>query len=120
AAIAEVKRRSPSAGDLRPDADPGELAAGFAAAGAAAVSILVDSRFGGSVDDLRAARSSASVPLLAKGFFCEETELEELKRAGADGVLLLLRDLDDRRAAALLFRSSQLGLDAPLEAARAA
>jgi len=116
AAIAEVKRRSPSAGDLRPDADPAELAAGFAAAGAAVVSILVDSRFGGSVDDLRAARSSASVPLLAKGFFCEGAELEELKRAGADGVLLLLRDLDDRRAAALLSRSTELGLDALVEA----
>jgi indole-3-glycerol phosphate synthase len=116
AAIAEVKRRSPSAGDLRPDADPAELAAGFAAAGAAAVSILVDSRFGGSLDDLRAARSSASVPLLAKGFFREEAELEQLKRAGADAVLLLLRDLDDRRAAALLSRSTELGLDALVEA----
>jgi indole-3-glycerol phosphate synthase len=116
AAIAEVKRRSPSAGDLRPDADPAELAAGFAAAGAAAVSILVDSRFGGSLDDLRAARSSASVPLLAKGFFREEAELEQLKRAGADAALLLLRDLDDRRAAALLSRSTELGVDALVEA----
>ena len=64
-AIAEVKRRSPSAGDLRPDADPAELAAGFAEAGSAAVSILVDERFGGSVGDLRAARPASSAPLLA-------------------------------------------------------
>jgi indole-3-glycerol phosphate synthase len=116
AAIAEVKRRSPSAGDLRPDADPAELAAGFAAAGAAAVSILVDERFGGSVDDLRAARRATSAPLLAKGFFREEAELEELRQAGADAVLLLLRDLDDRRAAALHFRATELGLDALVEA----
>ena len=115
-AIAEVKRRSPSAGDLRPDADPAELAAGFAAAGAAAVSILVDERFGGSVDDLRAARQATSAPLLAKGFFREEAELEELREAGADAVLLLLRELDDRRAAAMHSRATELGLDALVEA----
>src|SRR5207248_11694518 len=78
-AIAEVKRRSPSAGDLRPDADPAELAAAFELAGAAAVSILVDERFAGTVDDLRAARSAATLPLLAKGFFSEEAQLDELK-----------------------------------------
>jgi indole-3-glycerol phosphate synthase/phosphoribosylanthranilate isomerase/anthranilate synthase/indole-3-glycerol phosphate synthase/phosphoribosylanthranilate isomerase len=115
-AIAEVKRRSPSAGDLRPGADPAQLAQGFAAAGAAAVSILVDERFAGSVEDLRAARSSASVPLLAKGFFRAEAELEELKQAGADAVLLLLRDLDDRRTGAMLARATELGLDALVEA----
>src|SRR5205085_8439816 len=69
AAIAEVKRRSPSAGDLRPDADPAALAAGFERAGAAAVSILVDDRFAGSVADLEAARAATKLPLLAKGFF---------------------------------------------------
>jgi indole-3-glycerol phosphate synthase / phosphoribosylanthranilate isomerase len=115
-AIAEVKRRSPSAGDLRPGADPAELAAAFAGAGAAAVSILVDDRFAGSVEDLRAARAAAVVPLLAKGFFREEAELDELKEAGADAVLLLLRDLDDRRASALVAHSSALGLDALVEA----
>jgi len=115
-AIAEVKRRSPSAGDLRPGADPAELAAAFAGAGAAAVSILVDDRFAGSVDDLRAARASAAVPLLAKGFFRKEAKLDELKEAGADAVLLLLRDLDDRRAAALVAHASALGLDALVEA----
>jgi indole-3-glycerol phosphate synthase/phosphoribosylanthranilate isomerase/anthranilate synthase/indole-3-glycerol phosphate synthase/phosphoribosylanthranilate isomerase len=114
-AIAEVKRRSPSAGDLRPGADPAQLTEGFSAAGAAAVSILVDERFGGSVDDLRAARVS-SVPLLAKGFFRAEAELDELKQAGADAVLLLLRDLDDRRAGAMLARATELELDALVEA----
>jgi len=115
-AIAEVKRRSPSAGDLRPGADPAELAKGFASAGAAAVSILVDDRFAGSTADLAAARSASDVPLLAKGFFGTESELDELKEAGADAVLLLLRDLDDRRAAALLRHASALGLDALVEA----
>ena len=115
-AIAEVKRRSPSAGDLRPGADPAELAKGFASAGAAAVSILVDDRFAGSTADLVAARSASDVPLLAKGFFGTETELDELKEAGADAVLLLLRDLDDQRAAALLRHASALGLDALVEA----
>jgi indole-3-glycerol phosphate synthase/phosphoribosylanthranilate isomerase len=116
AAIAEVKRRSPSVGDLRPGADPAELAAAFAGAGAAAVSILVDDRFAGSTADLAAARSASDVPLLAKGFFRTEAELDELKEAGADAVLLLLRDLDDRRAAALLAHTSTLGLDTLVEA----
>ena len=114
-AIAEVKRRSPSAGDLRPHADPAEIAAGYARAGAAAVSILVDERFAGTVDDLRAARGATDAPLLAKGFFSREEELSELRRAGADAVLLLLRDLDDRRAGALLAQATRLGLDALVE-----
>jgi indole-3-glycerol phosphate synthase/phosphoribosylanthranilate isomerase len=115
-AIAEVKRRSPSAGDLRPDADPARLAAQFANAGAAAVSILVDERFGGSLDDLRAARSATVVPLLAKGFFTQELQLLQLKVAGADAVLLLLRDLDDVTARGLLSYARELGLDPLVEA----
>ena len=116
AAIAEVKRRSPSAGDLRPDADPAALAVGFERAGAAAVSILVDERFGGSVDDLRAARGAAALPLLAKGFFREPDELAELRDAGADAVLLLLRDLDDGDARRLMQAAEELGLDTLVEA----
>jgi indole-3-glycerol phosphate synthase/phosphoribosylanthranilate isomerase len=116
AAIAEVKRRSPSAGDLRPEADPAALAAGFERAGAAAVSILVDQRFGGSVDDLRVARQAAALPLLAKGFFREATELARLREAGADAVLLLLRDLDDGQAEELTCAAEELGLDALVEA----
>jgi indole-3-glycerol phosphate synthase len=120
AALAEVKRRSPSAGELRPGADPAELAAAFGQAGAAAVSILVDHRFDGSVEDLRAARASTAVPLLAKGFFRDQRELENLKEAGADAVLLLLRDLDDAQAAVLMARAAELGLDALVEAHDAA
>jgi indole-3-glycerol phosphate synthase / phosphoribosylanthranilate isomerase len=115
-AIAEVKRRSPSAGDLRPDADPAGLAAAFEGAGAAAVSILVDERFAGSVDDLRAARAAARLPLLGKGFFTRESELDELQAAGADAALLILRDLDDRRAAALMAHAEGIGLDTLVEA----
>jgi indole-3-glycerol phosphate synthase / phosphoribosylanthranilate isomerase len=116
AAIAEVKRRSPSAGDLRPDADPGELAAGFQRAGAAAVSILVDERFAGSLDDLRVARRATGLPIVGKGFFAQEEELDELKAAGAEAALLILRDLDDRRAAALMEHARRIGLDTLVEA----
>jgi indole-3-glycerol phosphate synthase / phosphoribosylanthranilate isomerase len=116
AAIAEVKRRSPSAGDLRPDADPARLAAQFSNAGAAAISILVDDRFGGSLDDLKAARAATMAPLLAKGFFTEELELLKAKVAGADAVLVLLRDVDDQRAAALMSYARELGLETLVEA----
>jgi indole-3-glycerol phosphate synthase len=116
AAIAEIKRRSPSAGDLRPDADPAELARGFDRAGAAAVSVLVDERFGGSPADLRAARAATELPLLAKGFFKEPNELAELRRAGADAVLLLLRDLDDEQAARMMAAARALNLDSLVEA----
>lgn len=120
AAIAEIKRRSPSAGELRPDADPALLAATFEREGAAAVSVLVDEHFGGSVDDLRAARTAAALPLLAKGFFSTEDDLIELQAAGADAVLLLLRDLDDETARRLQARARDLGMDALVEAHDAA
>jgi indole-3-glycerol phosphate synthase/phosphoribosylanthranilate isomerase len=116
AAIAEVKRSSPSAGDLRPDADPARLARDFERSGAAAVSVLVDERFGGSLDDLRAAREVVSLPLLGKGFFREESQLEELLEAGADAALLLLRDLEDSHAAALMAHARAIGLDTLVEA----
>jgi indole-3-glycerol phosphate synthase/phosphoribosylanthranilate isomerase len=115
-AVAEVKRRSPSAGDLRPDADPARLAVQFANAGAAAVSILVDDRFGGALTDLQAARAGTSLPLLAKGFFTEELQLLQAKVAGADAALLLLRDLDDARARSLMSYARELGLDTLVEA----
>jgi indole-3-glycerol phosphate synthase / phosphoribosylanthranilate isomerase len=115
-AIAEVKRRSPSAGDLRPDAEPAALARSFEEAGASAVSILVDERFAGSWDDLRAARSAASLPLLAKGFFSTPEHFVDAREAGADAALLLLRDLDDLEAAKLMAAADELGLDVLVEA----
>ncbi len=115
-AIAEVKRRSPSAGDLRPDADPAAIADAFGRNGAAAISVLVDARFGGTVDDLRAARAATETPLLAKGFFTEPEHFREVSEAGADAALLLLRDVDDRRARLLMDEARALGLDLLVEA----
>ena len=115
-AVAEIKRRSPSAGDLRPGADPAALAAAYERAGASAVSVLVDERFAGSWDDLRAARAAATVPLLAKGFFTSPDDLGTAREAGADAALLILRDLDDETYAALMRRAEELGLDVLVEA----
>ena len=115
-AVAEIKRRSPSLGDLRPDADAARLAAAYERAGAAAVSVLVDDRFGGTWDDLRAARAAAGLPLLAKGFFSTVEHLRTARAAGADAVLLLLRDLDDDTAARLLRSAGDLGLETLVEA----
>jgi len=115
-AVAEIKRRSPSAGDLRPGADPAALAAAYERAGASAVSVLVDERFAGSWDDLRAARAASTVPLLAKGFFTSPDDLGTAREAGADAALLILRDLDDETCAALMRRAEELGLDVLVEA----
>jgi indole-3-glycerol phosphate synthase/phosphoribosylanthranilate isomerase len=101
---------------LRPGADPARLAAQFEDAGAAAVSVLVDERFGGSLADLRAARAATASPLLAKGFFREDHQLLQLKEAGADAALVILRDVDDARAAALITYAERLGLDLLVEA----
>jgi indole-3-glycerol phosphate synthase/phosphoribosylanthranilate isomerase len=115
-AIAEFKRRSPSAGDLRPDGDVVTVASAYEANGARAVSVLVDERFGGSLDDLRAARAVVALPLLAKGFFSAPEQLRELTEAGADAALLILRDLDDPSVADLLRAARALGLDTLVEA----
>jgi indole-3-glycerol phosphate synthase / phosphoribosylanthranilate isomerase len=116
AAIAEFKRRSPSAGDIRPDANVADVARAYAEAGAHAMSVLVDERFAGSWDDLRAARAATPLPLLAKGFFSTAAELETARDAGADAVLLLLRDLADAEVAALMVAARSLGLDTLVEA----
>jgi indole-3-glycerol phosphate synthase / phosphoribosylanthranilate isomerase len=115
-AIAEIKRRSPSLGDIRPDADPAQIAAGYERAGSAAISVLVDERFGGDWSDLRAARSSVATPLLAKGFFSTEEHLRTAKEEGADAVLLLLRDLDDGETGRLMALAEELELDTLVEA----
>jgi indole-3-glycerol phosphate synthase/phosphoribosylanthranilate isomerase len=116
AAVAEFKRRSPSAGDLRPRANPAALAREYTEAGAAAISVLVDERFAGSIDDLRWAHAATELPLLAKGFFSRADELAELRDAGADAVLLLLRDLNDNQAQMLMRTAAKVGLDALVEA----
>jgi indole-3-glycerol phosphate synthase / phosphoribosylanthranilate isomerase len=115
-AVAEFKRRSPSAGDIRRDADPAAFARAYTEAGARAMSVLVDERFGGSWGDLQAARAVTALPLLGKGFFSSEEDLRAARDAGADAVLLILRDLDDSRTAELMRAATRLGLDTLVEA----
>ena len=115
-AIAEFKRRSPSAGDIRPGADVTEIARAYEQAGARAMSVLVDERFAGTWDDLRAAREATTLPLLAKGFFSTPADLETARASGADAALLILRDLDDETVLDLLGVAGTLGLDTLVEA----
>ncbi|HEX4324092.1 MAG TPA: bifunctional indole-3-glycerol phosphate synthase/phosphoribosylanthranilate isomerase [Gaiellaceae bacterium] len=115
-AIAEFKRRSPSAGDISPGARVEDVVAAYETGGARAVSVLVDEAFAGSLDDLRAARATTDLPLLAKGFFSTDEHLRELREAGADAALLILRDLDDAAAAELMRAADGLGLDTLVEA----
>jgi len=116
AAVAEFKRRSPSIGDIRPDARVEEVVPAYARGGASAISVLVDERFAGTLDDLRAARAVTGAPLLAKGFFSTEEHLRELRDAGADAALLILRDLDDGTTARLVRYAESIGLDTLVEA----
>jgi len=116
-AVAEFKRRSPSAGDISAHARVEDVVPAYEAGGARAVSVLVDAAFGGSLDDLRAARATAAdTPLLAKGFFLLEEDLREVRDAGADAALLILRALDDATAAQLIAAADRLGLDTLVEA----
>jgi indole-3-glycerol phosphate synthase/phosphoribosylanthranilate isomerase len=115
-AIAEFKRRSPSAGDLRPAGNVAAVARAYEQAGARAMSVLVDERFAGAWNDLHAARAATSLPLLAKGFFASDDDLRTAAIAGADAVLILLRDLDDETYIALQREAASLGLDTLVEA----
>jgi indole-3-glycerol phosphate synthase len=115
-AIAEFKRRSPSAGDISPGARVEYVVPAYETGGARAVSVLVDDAFAGSLDDLRAARAATHLPLLAKGFFSTEEHLREVREAGADAALLILRDLDDATASRLISHAEELGLDTLVEA----
>lgn len=109
--IAEVKRASPSQGVMRADLDPVAQARTYAAAGAAAVSVLTDARwFRGSLDDLIAVRAAAPVPVLRKEFVVDEYQLWESRAAGADGLLLIVAALDDARLKDLFHGAQGLGL----------
>jgi len=119
--VAEVKRRSPSAGVIREDLEPGERAALYAARGAAAISVLTDGpHFGGSVADLRAAAARVGVPVLRKDFILDELQIVEARAAGAAAVLLIVRALPPERLRALLASARSAGLDALVEVHTAA
>jgi indole-3-glycerol phosphate synthase len=116
AVIAEVKRRSPSAGSIREDLDPGERAAMYAAHGAAAISVLTDGPyFGGSLEDLEAAARRCSLPLLRKDFILDEVQILEARAAGASAVLLIVRALGRAQLESLLRCAAALELDALVE-----
>jgi indole-3-glycerol phosphate synthase len=115
AVIAEVKRRSPSAGGIREGASAAEVAQLYAAAGASAVSVLTDAdHFGGSLDDLRAARVAA-VPLLRKDFVIDVVQVHEARVAGASAVLLIARILGDAALRELHAEAVRVGLDVLVE-----
>ncbi len=114
--IAEVKRRSPSKGDLADIPDPAALATAYAAGGAAAISVLTEQRrFGGSLDDLRAVRAAVDTPLLRKDFIVDEYQLVEARAAGADLALLIVAALDDDDLRRLHDVARELGLTVLVE-----
>jgi len=117
AVIAEIKRKSPSGGELRPGASAADVAAMYAAGGAAAISVLTDATyFGGSDDDLHAARAASGLPVLRKDFVFDEYQVYEARAIGADAVLLIVRALSRTALAALLARTHELGMAALVEA----
>ncbi len=109
--IAEMKRKSPSAGALRPDLDPAAAAADYEKAGARAVSVLTDRvYFGGSVGDMRDARSVCNLPVLRKEFIIDEIQIQQSRETGADAVLLIARILTPERLADLHRSAVSAGL----------
>ena len=116
AVIAEIKRRSPSKGDLDPGLDPAALAREYVSGGATCLSVLTDGdAFGGSPQDLDAARQACVVPLLRKDFTVCEADVYDTRAMGADAVLLIVAALEDGELTRLLRLAGRLGLDALVE-----
>jgi indole-3-glycerol phosphate synthase len=116
AVIAEVKRRSPSKGDLFADLDPAVLAAQYEAGGASCLSVLTDvGHFGGSPADLVAARTACSLPVIRKDFTVAAADVCDARIMGADAVLLIAAALDDAELADFHRLATELGLDALVE-----
>lgn len=114
--IAEVKRASPSRGELATIADPGALALDYQRGGASAVSVLTEGRkFGGSLDDLVAVRDAVSIPVLRKDFIAEPYQVFEARAAGADLALLIAAALDDVTMRQLFALITELGMVALVE-----
>jgi indole-3-glycerol phosphate synthase len=117
ACIAEFKRRSPSAGWIRQDADPADIGSRYQEAGAAAMSVLTDTPFfGGTLDDLRRARAGTELPLLRKDFMIDRYQVVEARAAGADAILLIVSALGDDQITALAAEAARWGLDVLVEA----
>ena len=116
AVVAEVKRRSPSRGDLAPDLDPAAVGKAYAAGGARALSVLTDVEFfGGSAADLAAARAASGLPTLRKDFTVGPADVCDARLMGADAVLLIAAALADPELGDLLALATRLGLDALVE-----
>ncbi|MCU1546301.1 MAG: trpC [Homoserinimonas sp.] len=114
--IAEVKRSSPSRGQLAKIADPAALAASYQTGGASAISVLTEGRkFGGSLADLEAVRAAVSLPVLRKDFIAEPYQVFEARAAGADIVLLIVAALDQTTLVRLHDLVTQLGMTALVE-----
>src|SRR5918994_4059284 len=114
--IAEFKRRSPSAGDIRSGADLRETVAAYERGGAAALSILTEERqFSGSLEDLQTAREGCDLPILRKDFTVDIYQLYEAAATGADAVLLVVAALDDRALGGLYDEARALDLDCLVE-----
>ena len=116
AVVAELKRRSPSRGDLAIDLDPAAVAAAYVAGGAACLSVLTDTRFfGGSPADLAAARRAVDLPVLRKDFTLSEADVCDSRLMGADAVLLIVAALVDAELVRLRGLAGELGLAALVE-----
>jgi indole-3-glycerol phosphate synthase len=115
--IAEIKRASPSLGDIRRDASPARTAVQYETGGAAAISVLTEEDyFKGSLEDLREVRAAVSLPLLRKDFIFDEWQLYEAAASRADALLLIVAALDDATLARLRrITEDELGMDALVE-----